>query len=240
MNEHAELQMLSAFLDGELDTADRARVEAHLQSCSDCREVYDGIQATVSELRGDAEPVPSEQDSWALRASIASARRAESSKRLPRFLIAGAGVAASIVAVIAFVSTNNTAGDKSALFGTASAPQAFADDYNEASARELLAPTRTAAEAMHMRSAPSAAPGGAGGDVSGNYQADSGATAPDACLKTVQPKDGALTQTFSARFKGTPAIFYIFEVPGRDPERVELWVTSAVGCDTLFFAQRAL
>ena len=42
--------LLSALLDGALDTGERARVEAHLAGCPDCRRELDGLRATTGLL----------------------------------------------------------------------------------------------------------------------------------------------------------------------------------------------
>ena len=67
MNAHDELDNLSAYLDGELNQAERARLDAHLPGCAECRTTLDALRATVAGLATLPEPAPSGQDSWALR-----------------------------------------------------------------------------------------------------------------------------------------------------------------------------
>lgn len=45
------LEQLSSYLDGELDLASRAELEAHLNSCSSCQARLEGLRQTVSAVR---------------------------------------------------------------------------------------------------------------------------------------------------------------------------------------------
>src|SRR5438046_299921 len=47
MNAHDELDNLSAYLDGELNQAERARLDAHLPGCAECRTTLDALHATA-------------------------------------------------------------------------------------------------------------------------------------------------------------------------------------------------
>ncbi len=231
MKDHAELELLSSFNDGELDDGERISVERHLPGCDTCTEVLSALRLTVSDLRELPQAEPSAQDSWALRSAISAARRAESSKRYPRFVIATAGVAASIVAVLAFVMPQGNDGTVSQDNAGASAPTALGStvqDYDESSASGLLQ-FRASNDAQ---GAPMAQEDTMAGRSSTELSSD--------CLQQIAPRDSALTNRFTARFKGAPARFYIFAVPAVDPRRLELWVTPADSCDTLFWAQRTL
>src|SRR5881397_3316708 len=50
MKPHDELEQLSAYLDGELRGAERARIDAHLPGCAECRETLAALRATVADL----------------------------------------------------------------------------------------------------------------------------------------------------------------------------------------------
>src|SRR2546425_4804532 len=108
MTPHGELDQLSAYLDGELDPSDRAHLEAHLPTCAECRTTIDALRATVADLAALPDPVPSEQDSWALRAAIASARKP--SKRWRRVAMAAGTAAAAVIAVVVFTHTGRGGG----------------------------------------------------------------------------------------------------------------------------------
>ena len=48
MSGHPEwIEQLSDYLDGELDTAAHAAVEAHLASCSDCAQILNELRSVV-------------------------------------------------------------------------------------------------------------------------------------------------------------------------------------------------
>src|SRR5688500_19950948 len=51
MTPHAESEVLSAYLDGELESAAAASVETHLGECPDCAARLEGLQETVASLR---------------------------------------------------------------------------------------------------------------------------------------------------------------------------------------------
>jgi anti-sigma factor RsiW len=56
MNEHCDgsREHLAAYLDGELSAADRAHLEAHLESCPDCRAALAALRAGDARIRGAA------------------------------------------------------------------------------------------------------------------------------------------------------------------------------------------
>jgi anti-sigma factor RsiW len=43
--------LLTEYLDGTLSAHDRARLDAHLEVCDDCRQYLDQFQATIQLLR---------------------------------------------------------------------------------------------------------------------------------------------------------------------------------------------
>lgn len=51
MIEHLEKQWLSAYLDGELDTAQSSRVQTHLSTCAECQAYLDELQGLQQQLR---------------------------------------------------------------------------------------------------------------------------------------------------------------------------------------------
>lgn len=51
MNNHLDPDLLSAYLDGEVTPAERARVEAHLSTCGGCRQELESLRWTVGLLR---------------------------------------------------------------------------------------------------------------------------------------------------------------------------------------------
>lgn len=52
MTQHPDIATLNDLVDGELDDARRAEVEAHLEACLDCRREWTALEKAVKELRG--------------------------------------------------------------------------------------------------------------------------------------------------------------------------------------------
>ena len=101
MNSHDELDLLSPYMDGELDASDRSRLDAHMTSCAVCRTTLTGLQATLADLKTLPEPTPTAQDSWALRAAI---RKARSPMRKWQRVSWAAGAVAAAAIVFAAVT----------------------------------------------------------------------------------------------------------------------------------------
>lgn len=52
MHEHEESQLLSAYLDNDLDSSERGRVASHLSSCHACSGEFEGLKRTKAALAG--------------------------------------------------------------------------------------------------------------------------------------------------------------------------------------------
>jgi len=110
--------LLSAHADGELDGADRERVERHLAGCADCRERLESYRemdaaaasaASSEALRGIAPEVPAEE--WRrrgakLRAAVRPVRPASGGmlrrvRRVAAVLVLGAAAALVLALVLA-------------------------------------------------------------------------------------------------------------------------------------------
>jgi ferric-dicitrate binding protein FerR (iron transport regulator) len=97
-------ETLNAALDGELEEADRAALEAHLDVCADCRRTRDLLQAQSANLDG------LRLDSEALEARIIAAVHAEPTPRRLRISLLLPFAAAAALVVVAGVSFLRTAG----------------------------------------------------------------------------------------------------------------------------------
>jgi len=101
MNDHLSAErlphvhaMLSEYLDGQLDEATRQQVEAHLETCVDCRADYETLRQTVRVLRQlPTRPVPR---GFAITASAPPRRRA-----LFWLRVANSALAAVFIALLA-------------------------------------------------------------------------------------------------------------------------------------------
>lgn len=122
MEAHHEAELLSAYIDGELDDADRGPLEAHLSTCASCRATLEALRATVADLAALPEPDFTEQDAWRLRAAISRARQ----PRRTRVAMAMGGIAAAVVTALA-ITVNVTGGGGE--FAANEAPARQADDF---------------------------------------------------------------------------------------------------------------
>ncbi len=119
MKAHEEIETLSAYLDREVGEAERARVEAHLASCTDCRDKKLALEGSMKALAGLLEVGPDRDESRAIRLRVlqvaAPRRRAGPYPAHPlrhaqglgtwgRRLYAAAGVLALVAAGIVGIS----------------------------------------------------------------------------------------------------------------------------------------
>jgi predicted anti-sigma-YlaC factor YlaD len=89
---------LSEYVDGELDGATRAALEAHLATCAECRRTRDELVRVVARARGVGHRAPA-RDLWApIEQSIGKSRPA---RRLVTFSWPGLAAAAAVVALVA-------------------------------------------------------------------------------------------------------------------------------------------
>jgi negative regulator of sigma E activity len=253
MDTHTELELLSAYLDGELDAGERARLDAHVPACAECSETLQGLRATLTDLGTLPEPVLGEQESWALRSAILRARRA--STRRQRFAWASGAAAAAVVAVVAIVATQGGSSNE-----TATAPQkpvealdasatVFSVDRNfdAASAHdELLAVAGAKTRSYSALSMPTPVAGPiAGGAPTQALPPSEIARRPaestpelDHCVSVVRSSTQELLQAKQfeiARYEGKNAFLLFFATSAR----IELWVMSRPSCQVLYFAQAA-
>lgn len=258
MSPHAELDQLSAYLDGELDTDERSSIEGHLPSCVECRSMLDALRATVADLAMLPEPVPSEQDAWALRSAIARARAPV--KRWHRAAWAAGAAAAALVAVVAIVRPGADQGQT-----LATAPEAGRGAAGAGATANIVydagAFTASSAQAKLLQVAGKVSPGATvravapapvtGGGAAPGAAADTTVSEGEAfsigpdvsreidrCVAEIQRSTQQLLQPVEydvGTYESKPAFLLFF----RTTERYELWVVQRPSCDTLFFAQAA-
>lgn len=261
MNPHDELDLLSPYLDGELDASDRARLDVHMASCAECRATLIGLQATVADLRMLPEPIPTPQDSWALRAAI---RRARSPMRKWQRVswAAGAVAAAAIVFAAVNLPGSNPAQDlaSGALEAeSASGVPIFQSGQNlsaiDAQGRLLELVGITAGRSAAAPAAPyaldavSPSPENQAAKGTGNalvtpataefsaYAAPAGDRAAiERCVEVVRSSTQEFLEPIRyelATYESKPAFLLFF----RTSDRYELWVVARGDCTLLYFAQ---
>jgi anti-sigma factor RsiW len=102
--------LLGALVDGELDAANIAMVEAHVARCDDCREELERLQALRNLLRADSvRHIAPESLSLRIAALPELAPKAANENRIPRWLgPAFGGALAASLAMVAFLPPAST------------------------------------------------------------------------------------------------------------------------------------
>ncbi|MFN2640909.1 MAG: anti-sigma factor [Actinomycetota bacterium] len=254
MNAHEELELLSAFLDGELTDAERLRVDAHLPGCAECRATLDALRATLGDL-GSLPRIEMDETS-ASRFDTHLAVRRSRRPSTSRVWFSGAAAAAIIGLIASFAILRHPA------FAPEGAPKALGaaagssgietsdTDYTAASARAALGeyPSKDTFATGHydaLTAENAQAESGAGTTFGATRQYAPAATGADArfreCATSVER--GADLQTVRyliARFNGERAFFLFYLAPAQNATRAEVWVLRPSDCFTLYFAQRKL
>jgi len=260
MSTHPDPEQLSAYIDGELTGDERDDLEQHLTGCSDCSATLRALRATVADMRALPAPVPSEQESWALRAAITKARKRPAT-RYQRWAVAAGSVAAVAIAIVAVTTVGHNKAGTVEHTRAALSPQAAAGGGSAASLIEIDPTNYTSASAPQlMFSAPVAAPappfgsassGTAGAIVGGTTnggtagsQKAAGDTLTDTqraayltsiqqCEQQVIPNNvSTLTplRYIVGTYEKTPVFILIYSVPSGSETKLELWVVQREDC----------
>jgi len=263
MTTHPDPEQLSAYIDGELNDDDRDDLEQHLTGCSECTATLRALRATLADMRALPSPVPSEQESWALRAAITKARKGPA-KRYGQW-VAAAGTVAAVFALIVVLANNKTASSTFRPTGTsvenglAAAPrdaqlsliEIDPTNYTRASAQQLLdapftefAPSVATPNPSGSAVAGTTAGGGAsleqkasGASLSGAQRA-SYLNAIQRCEQQTLPANASnLTplRYIVGTFEKTPVFFLMYSVSSGGETKLELWVVQRSDCYIRFF-----
>lgn len=249
MMQHTELDLLSAYVDGELDDAERARVKSHLPTCAECRGTLDALLLTLADLKTLPDEAPAEQDSWALRAAIARARKPAG--RWQRYVVAAGSVAAVAIAFVAFMNVGGRQASKNSTAAGALGLVTVNENFDKFSAQtHLLVLAGKVPSPEAVTAAPDLDTAGASGNRDGTFAptskvqgfaalSDASSGDLDRCVEVVRSSTQNYLKPFRyelARFEDRPAFFLVFQTE----DRYELWVMSAdpkKPCETLFFSQ---
>ncbi len=170
---------LSAYLDGALGAAERARVAAHLDGCAGCRRHLAELRATASLISRLADPMPTRS----LLPKVARAPAWLAPLRTLSVLASGLSVLALVASVLL-----GAAGQASRAGGTAALQASAAPAPNAAGAP--LAPDATAAPAARQDAAKETQPSPAVG-FGAAVPASPAASGPLANARTSQGADTA-------------------------------------------------
>jgi len=248
MSPHRESEELSAYVDGELDAIERARVEQHLSACAECRATLDEVQSARSALRELPEPRLSAEQIATLDAAVERAAASPPKRSRFRVVVGGAVAVAAVAAAFAIVPHLHS--PPRATSGLAAPAVPVSGPYDSASARAAL--LAFAASAPHRQAGFGANGGGLSSSAPqskalGQNPATVDSLAPTDCDARIRSAgdDVRLDHTQDATFvdkdgKATPATLLFYLAPASKPTRAELWVVRPSDCFTLFFSQASL
>jgi hypothetical protein len=256
MTTHPEIDLVSPFLDGELDDAARAAFEAHLAGCAECSAALAAIRATVGDLKLLGEAEMPEQASWAVRAGVAKARKRGA--RATRIAIATGSVAALLAGITAAVvhkpatntSAANAPGPAAVQMADAPAIQTSDANYDASNARDVF----DLAGGARTQDSAGAASGGPAYPASAPMATSPKRAAPEAmaplsfegfqtCVDRVRAGAHETARPvlyLVARYEGAQAFFMVFDVPADAPAREELWIVRPGTCAVLRLEQRKI
>ena len=259
MSTHPDPEQLSAYIDGELSDDGRDDLERHLTRCPDCSATLRALRATLADMRALPAPVPSEQESWALRAAINKARKRPAT-RYRRWTAAAAGVAAVAAAIVVFATVGQT--NKSTFGETTDAQQRAAapqesqlslievdpTNYSRASASRLVfggpigaipkAEATLGPTAPLSRSATGRAGSSGFESAATEAQKASYLTAIQGCERQVLTSNTSnlhASRYIVGTFERTPVFFLIYSVTSGTKTKFELWVVQRSDCYIRFF-----
>ncbi|MCD8128360.1 MAG: zf-HC2 domain-containing protein [Oscillospiraceae bacterium] len=209
-------EQISADIDGELDAAERAALQAHLASCAECRAVYEAFSALSGAW--EPEPLPDSLHEKIME-RISTARAAETQRRQERFLRLRplALTAACLVVIVGTLfaaqhgmrvgSGSNTSSTVSFSMDTAAEMGTAAGGETESTAAATGA-DGSSPESATAESADEATDDAAESQLSqlqrtaeeprGDVTLEITAILPDGCLRAVSLADGASVTLVSA------------------------------------------
>ena len=251
------LDQLAPFVDGTLDTAERAVVDKHLRSCARCRGEVEAADAARAALRAMPEPVGPDLSARFTPEQLDQLAAPPSSAGTPWSKIAPALAAAAVVALVALVVPRLGTGSDDAGVAADGVAEAGSDQTSAPPRLELLdedldeLALQEAATALAASYAQAVAPdaeidagqGAVGAEAAGPDQARTAGPARTAravsCLEQAFPGfPGRIVRVQEATFEGTPAfIAYVLESQDADtpPDLLSVWVADAADCSILSF-----
>ena len=248
---------LAAYVDGTLAPAERAHVDAHMQTCAGCRNEVAGAAAARSALRSMTTPAtPDDLGAPAIdeMRRTGSAVGPPSWTRFTPWLAAAAVIALLAVALPRIGSSSD---DPIAASGADDAAmpvapkdirleiieQDFDPDSLEAAAVEFVEADRVEGGGVDDTQ-PAEGAASATAPVQAAVAGKARSNAALSCLRTAVPDlPGRPVRLVKASFQGTPAYLgYVLEGPGagQPADTVSIWVVSAKDCSVLSLTSAAL
>lgn len=245
MREHPG-ESLSALIDGTLDAAGAAEVEAHLHACAACRTETDALRATLADLQTIVRPTMAETDRARLHAELSSARRTSTA---PWTRIGAVAAALMLVAGGGLLLTRSNQNDGELHAGAP--PTITEENYTEENVRVLFGESPPTLRSEADASAPTTDQGGgpAAEAAEAGILSDEAIPIPDIdhtakiaeCEATfLGGEDVIRLQRVAARYEGEPAYLLSYKLPKDAPTHLELWVLAIEDCGVRYFAEQKL
>jgi hypothetical protein len=253
------VEQLAPFVDGTLESSERAAVERHLRMCAGCRDDVRAATAARDALRAMPTPEAPDLVSHFSPERVAGLSRSGRAAASPWTKVAPALAVAAVVALVAIVVPRlGTSSDDAQTAADAAAGAAVTggavrlelddatydvdalDDAVDEFAASLDAggAGATATESGSSEAAPEEGPASAppATDQARFAGPDRAARAAD-CLRQAFPGfPGELVRMSRASFDGRSAFLgYVLESPGAGaaPDTVSIWVAATAGCTAL-------
>lgn len=97
------IELLNAYLDGELDEQEKARVEIHLKTCAACRKELSALQRVDTRIKQEVFEEPSREFVFTMKRRIMEKIKPAPRRTLIRFAPIFAPVAAAILVLVVLV-----------------------------------------------------------------------------------------------------------------------------------------
>jgi hypothetical protein len=148
MSPHADTELLSAYLDGEVPTSERAGLEEHLASCAQCSARKSALEGVIQSVGGLSPVTATEAEHLAIRRAVLEGAGARGPNwvltrgRAWKVFAATAAAAAVLAGILTFVLVK-VSGPKVTTTATAPAPPASPALPNLANDAEVRSYART-------------------------------------------------------------------------------------------------
>jgi hypothetical protein len=140
MKKHLEPESLSAYLDGELDGAEKTAVEQHLDSCAECSAVRARLASAMGSVAALGPVTMTADEHRLLRQTILNSRPAASKARrfsFPQFALAGGLVIVAFTALAFSFLRPGERGTSQDALSEAAAPGSSAPSFRFESGEEV-------------------------------------------------------------------------------------------------------
>ncbi|CAN5830059.1 hypothetical protein BH23ACT12_BH23ACT12_07300 [soil metagenome] len=139
MRNHLLPESLSAYLDGELDERERAQVDQHLSSCSDCSGTLSKLAAAMGSVASLGPVTMTADEHRSLRQSVLKSRPSASGFRLriPQWALAGGLVVVAVTALALSFLRSGSPVRQEALTEAADPPAAGGEVFDFSSGEEV-------------------------------------------------------------------------------------------------------